>query len=453
MHKLLIVDDNDEIRRQLKWGLAKSNYDLVFARDGKEALDLFKKHNPPVVTLDLGLPPHENGIEEGLRCLGEMLRMDPTAKIIVITGNEEKDAALNSVQLGAYDYYKKPVNLDELKVMVDRAMYLQRIERENQDLRLQSVNDLGIVGECREMQSVFTQIDRVAASDVPVLICGESGTGKELVARAIHKKSLRVEKDMVPINCGAIPDTLLESELFGYEKGAFTGADKTLKGKVEYADKGTLFLDEIGEMPMTLQVKLLRFLQEMVVTRVGGRKEIPVDVRIITATNIDIQKAMEEGDFREDLFYRIGVMTINLPPLRERGADIMLLANYFLKSVSVGQKNTSTKFSKEAVACINAYEWPGNIRELENKVKRAVIMATGPEIMPEDLGMKGDEAMRQKIQMDDISLKDARLLLERDMVERALDKFMGNIVKAAASIGVSRPTFYDLMKKHGLKND
>lgn len=453
MQKLLIVDDNDEIRRQLKWGLAKSNYDLVFARDGKEALTLFKKHAPPVVTLDLGLPPHENGIEEGLRCLGEMLRMDSTAKIIVITGNEEKDAALNSVQLGAYDYYKKPVNLDELKVMVDRAMYLQNIEHENQELRRQTVNDLGIVGECPEMEAVFTQIERVASSDVPVLICGESGTGKELVAKAIHNKSLRAEKEMIPINCGAIPENLLESELFGYEKGAFTGANKTLKGKVEYADQGTLFLDEIGEMPMALQVKLLRFLQEMTVARVGGRKEISVDVRILTATNIDIQKAMEEGTFREDLFYRIGVMTINLPPLRERGGDIMLLANYFLKSVSVGQRNTSTKFSKEAEDCINGYEWPGNIRELENKVKRAVIMATGPEIMPEDLGMKGDEALRQKLHMDDISLKDARLLLERDMVERALDKFTGNIVKAAASIGVSRPTFYDLMKKHGLKND
>ncbi|QGY39180.1 PEP-CTERM-box response regulator transcription factor [Pseudodesulfovibrio cashew] len=452
MQNLLIVDDNDEIRRQLKWGLSKSNYELIFARDGVEGLNMFKRHSPPVVTLDLGLPPNENGIEEGLRCLGEMLRMDPTAKIIVITGNEEKDAALQAVRLGAYDYYKKPVNLDELKVMIDRAMYLQNIESENQELRRQSVNETGIVGECPAMQAVFTQIDRVAASDVPVLVCGESGTGKELVARAIHKKSLRAESDMIPINCGAIPENLLESELFGYEKGAFTGANKMLKGKVEYADKGTLFLDEIGEMPMTLQVKLLRFLQEMMVTRVGGRKEIPVDVRIITATNIDIQKAMEDGSFREDLFYRIGVMTINLPPLRERGGDIELLANYFLKSVSVGQRSTNKGFSQEALDCIKGYDWPGNIRELENRVKRAVIMATGPEIMPEDLGMKGDEAMRQKLQMDDISLKEARLLLERDMVERALDKFSGNIVKAAASIGVSRPTFYDLMKKHGLKN-
>ncbi|XXJ20924.1 PEP-CTERM-box response regulator transcription factor [Desulfovibrio caledoniensis] len=452
MQKLLIIDDNDEILRQLKWGLSKSNYELIFARDGEEGLKLFKKHSPAVVTLDLGLPPHENGIGEGLRCLGEMLRMDPTAKVIVITGNEEKDAALQAVRLGAYDYYKKPVNLDELKVMVDRAMYLQNIESENQELRRKTVNESGIVGECARMQVVFNQIDRVAASDVPVLICGESGTGKELVARAVHQKSLRSDMEMVSINCGAIPENLLESELFGHEKGAFTGANKLVKGKVEYADKGTLFLDEIGEMPMTLQVKLLRFLQEMVVTRVGGRKEIPVDVRIITATNIDIQKAMEEGAFREDLFYRVGVMTINLPPLRERGDDIELLANYFLKSVSVGQRTTSKRFSDEALACIKGYEWPGNIRELENRVKRAVIMATGPEILPEDLGMKGDEALRQKLQTNDISLKDARFLLERDMVENALEKFSGNIVKAAASIGVSRPTFYDLMKKHGLKS-
>jgi two-component system NtrC family response regulator len=387
-----------------------------------------------------------------LRVLGEILRLNPLAKVIVITGNEEHDAALKAVQLGAYDYYKKPVNLDELKVMVDRAMYLQNIESENQELRRKTVNESGIVGECARMEVVFNQIDRVAASDVPVLICGESGTGKELVARAVHEKSLRADMEMVPINCGAIPENLLESELFGHEKGAFTGANKLVKGKVEYADKGTLFLDEIGEMPMTLQVKLLRFLQEMVVTRVGGRKEIPVDVRIITATNIDIQKAMEEGSFREDLFYRIGVMTINLPPLRERGDDIELLANYFLKSVSVGQRTASKRFSEEAMACIKGYEWPGNIRELENRVKRAVIMATGPEIVPEDLGMKGDEPLRQKLQTNDISLKDARFLLERDMVENALGKFSGNIVKAAASIGVSRPTFYDLMKKHGLKS-
>tara|TARA_Y100001954_G_scaffold233254_2_gene286192 strand:- start:38214 stop:39569 length:1356 start_codon:yes stop_codon:yes gene_type:complete len=451
MQKLLIVDDNDEIRRQLKWGLSRSNYELFFASDGEEALKLFRKHSPPVVTLDLGLPPNENGVEEGLRCLTEMLRMNLLSKVIVITGNEERDAALRAIQIGAYDYYKKPIDLNELKVIVDRAMYLQTIESENQDLRRQSVNDYGIVGECPEMQEVFSQIERVAASDVPVLISGESGTGKELVARAIHGKSMRAGKDMIPINCGAIPENLLESELFGYEKGAFTGANKRLKGKVEYADKGTLFLDEIGEMPMALQVKLLRFLQEMVVTRVGGREEIKVDVRILTATNIDIHKAMEEGSFREDLYYRIGVMNIVLPPLRERGKDIELLANYFLKSVAVGQPNNKT-FSDEAMACIKGYEWPGNIRELENRVKRAVIMATGPQIMPEDLGMKGDEALQHQLNMGDMSLKDARMMLERDMVKRALDKSSGNVVKAAASIGVSRPTFYDLMKKHGMRS-
>ncbi|WP_018124088.1 PEP-CTERM-box response regulator transcription factor [Desulfovibrio oxyclinae] len=452
MQKLLIIDDNDEVRRQLKWGLSKGGYELTFARDGVEGLNMFKKQEPSVVTLDLGLPPHENGVEEGLRCLGEMLRINPLSKIIVITGNEEHGAALKAVQGGAYDYYKKPIDLNELKIIIDRAMYLQTLEQENQDLRDSSVADCGIVGECGTMQEVFTLIDRVAASDVPVLITGESGTGKELVARAIHAKGPRADKDMVCINCGAIPENLLESELFGHEKGAFTGANRTVKGKVEYAEKGTLFLDEIGEMPMSLQVKLLRFLQEMVITRVGGRRDIEVDVRIIAATNVDIQEAMQNGTFREDLFYRIGVVNIVLPPLRDRGADIALLANYFLKRVSAGAGSRGKAFSPEALEYINGYDWPGNIRELENRVKRAVIMATGPQIEPDDLGINGGDVLRQRLHANDLSLKEARMLLERDMVEDALKRESGNIVKAAASIGVSRPTFYDLMKKHGVRN-
>ncbi|WP_338667643.1 PEP-CTERM-box response regulator transcription factor [Pseudodesulfovibrio methanolicus] len=453
MQKLLIIDDNEEVRRQLKWGLSRSNYELLFACDGAEGLALFEKHQPEVVTLDLGLPPFENGVEEGLRVLGKILRLNPLAKVIVITGNEEHDAALKAVQLGAYDYYKKPIDLNELKVIVDRAMYLQTLETENRNLRQQSVNELGIVGECPGIRQVFTQIERVASSDVPVLITGESGTGKELVARAIHKKSLRADKEMVCINCGAIPENLLESELFGHEKGAFTGANKTVKGKVEYADKGTLFLDEVGEMPMQLQVKLLRFLQEMVITRVGGRKDIGVDVRIITATNIDINEAMANGTLREDLFYRIGVMNIALPPLRERGDDIELLANYFNKSVNIGPRKDIKNFSREAMDSIRGYEWPGNIRELENRVKRAVIMANGPTITPEDLGLSPDEAVRARQRADDISLKEARSLLERDMVESALNRHSGNVAKAAGALGVSRPTLYDLMKRHGIRGD
>lgn len=451
MNKLLIVDDNEEVRRQLKWGLSRSGYELLFACDGEEALKLFRKASPRVVTLDLGLPPDENGVAEGLRCLGEMLRHNPVAKVIVITGNEEHGAALEAVTYGAYDYYKKPIDLAELKVIVDRAFHLQRLEEENRSLRDCSTGGTGIVGECTAMQTVFEQIRKVANSDVPVLITGESGTGKELVAKAIHADSPRAEHSMVSINCGAIPENLLESELFGYEKGAYTGASKTTKGKVEFAEKGTLFLDEIGEMPLALQVKLLRFLQEMVITRVGGREDIQVDTRVIAATNVDIENAMAEGRFREDLFYRIGVVNIVLPPLRDRGNDIMLLANYFLKRVS--NQNGARRFGQAAIASILNHDWPGNIRELENRVKRGVIMASGAEILPEDLGLKEGGNMRRRIAEEDVTLKEARSMLERDMVELALDRHGGNIVKAAQAIGVSRPTFYDLMNKHGLKAD
>lgn len=453
MQKLLIIDDNDEVRRQLKWGLSKGGYDITYAKDGVEGLEKFQISQPSVATLDLGLPPCANGVEEGLRCLEEMLKINPLAKIIVITGNEEHDAALKAVELGAYDYYKKPVDLDELKIIIDRAMYLQGLEEENQNLRIAPLAESGIVGECDAMLKVFTLIERVAASDVPVLITGESGTGKELVARAIHTKSVRSKNDMVSINCGAIPENLLESELFGHEKGAFTGASRTVKGKIEFASKGSLFLDEIGEMPMVLQVKLLRFLQEMVITRVGGRADIDVDVRIIAATNVDIQKAMDEGAFREDLYYRIGVVTISLPPLRDRGSDIELLANYFLKCASPQRGKAVPSFSKKALKSIKAYSWPGNIRELENKVKRSLIMASGPHIEPDDLGIPDEDDCHRRPGGDDCSLREARMHLEKDMVESALRKKSGNILKAAAFIGVSRPTFYDLMKKHGVRND
>ena len=451
MNKLLIVDDNEEVRRQLKWGLSRGNYELLLARNGEEALKMFRKSSPRVVTLDLGLPPDENGVSEGLRCLSEMLRFNPLAKVIVITGNEEHGAALEAVTYGAYDYYKKPIDLSELKVIVERAFHLQRLEEENRSLRGSSGNGIGIVGDCPAMQTVFEQIRKVANSDVPVLITGESGTGKELVAKAIHARSARARNEMVSINCGAIPENLLESELFGYEKGAYTGAVKTTKGKVEFADRGTLFLDEIGEMPLSLQVKLLRFLQEMVVTRVGGREDLKVDTRIIAATNINIESAMAENRFREDLYYRIGVVNIVLPPLRDRGSDLMLLANYFLKSVSAG--SGARRFGDEAVMSILNHDWPGNIRELENRVKRAVIMASGAEILPEDLGLKVGGNYRRRLAEEDVTLKEARNMLERDIVEQALERYSGNIVKAAQAIGVSRPTFYDLMNKHNLKSE
>ncbi|GAB7024030.1 PEP-CTERM-box response regulator transcription factor [Salidesulfovibrio brasiliensis] len=452
MQNLLIVDDNVDVRQQLKWGLSGGGFGVHFAKDGEEALECFRRERPSVVTLDLGLPPHENGVEEGIRCLGEMLRIDPLSKIIVITGNEDHSAALEAVRIGAYDYYRKPIDFSELKIIIDRAMYLQQLEAENRTLRDSRDGDCGIVGDCEGIQRVLSHIKRVAASDVPVLISGESGTGKELVARAIHQKSARSKREMVAINCGAIPENLLESELFGHEKGAFTGASRTVKGKVEYADKGTLFLDEIGEMPMPLQVKLLRFLQEMVITRVGGRRDIEVDTRIIAATNIDIAQAMEEGSFREDLYYRIGVVNIVLPPLRERGEDVELLANFFLNRVGKETGNQGLTFSKKAMQWIRSYDWPGNIRELENRIKRAVIMTPGPRIEPEDIGASGEDVQRRKMNAGEMSLKEARQLLERDMVEDALRRSLGNIVKASSALGISRPTFYDLMKKHGIRN-
>ncbi|MEI8355696.1 MAG: PEP-CTERM-box response regulator transcription factor, partial [Deltaproteobacteria bacterium] len=330
MERILIVDDSEEIRKQLKWGLSKE-YEVFLAENGMDAISSFKKLRPNVVTLDLGLPPDPNGSTEGFRCLEEILNTDPATKVIIITGNEERSIALRAVQTGACDFYQKPIDINELKVVIRRALHIRSIEDENR--RLQKALEQkgtqfgGIVGNCPQMERIFATIRKVATSDVPVFITGESGTGKEMVALAIHNMSLRKDKPFIPINCGAIPETLLESELFGYEKGAFTGAQSRVLGKFEYAAMGTLFLDEIGELPASLQVKLLRFLQGKIIQRVGGREDIIIDARVVSATNIDIDKAIREGAFREDLYYRTAVINFHLPPLRERGDDIILLAN------------------------------------------------------------------------------------------------------------------------------
>jgi len=455
LNKILIVDDIEDIRKQLKWGLGR-DYSVLLAADGTEALTLFRKHQPLVVTLDLGLPPDEEGTTEGFRCLCEMLLIAPATKIIVITGNDGRENALKAVHMGAYDHYTKPVNLDELKVIISRAFYLQTIEAENRRLQgtiLERVGENnGIIGQCPAMQQVYTTIRKVAQSDASVMISGESGTGKELVARAIHDMSLRKHSPFIAINCGAIPDTLLESELFGHEKGSFTGAHVRVLGKVEYAHKGTLFLDEIGEIPGVLQVKLLRFLQERKLQRVGGREDISVDVRIIAATNIDISKAMEEGRFREDLYYRIGVVTVNLPPLRSRGDDILLLANMFLRKFSTDCNKKVRGYSLEAEQSLTSYSWPGNVRELENKVQRAVLMVTGNLVEADDLGFAPQSlATSASAEVQEMStLKDAREALEREMILTAIRNQGGNVAKAADILGVSRPTLYDLMKKHGI---
>lgn len=456
MEHLLIVDDNEDVLTQLKWGLTSESYTLHLAANVDEALAIFRKLHPGVVTLDLGLPPHVESSEEGFRGLVEMLKLEPSAKIIVVTGNDERENALQAIKLGAFDFFRKPIDLDELRVIIRRAFHLHAIERESvvqQDEAASELKDnCGIVGACAAMRGVLGLIDKVATSDVPILISGESGTGKELVARAIHFKSLRRHGPMICINCGAIPENLIESELFGHEKGAFTGAASMVRGKVEYASDGTLFLDEIGELPVNLQVKLLRFLQEMVIQRVGGRKDIPVNVRIIAATNIDIAAAIAQGRFREDLYYRIGVVNIHLPPLREREDDVRILAEYFLDRIARDLGKTLAGFTPDALACLNTYGWPGNIRELENKLRRAVLLADSTLLTAEEMGFGESDYALNGFGLTDKTLKEARAMLEKKMVLAALAKYEGNIVKASEALGISRPTMYDLLKKHEINN-
>jgi len=453
--KLLIVDDSSEICKQLKWGLNK-DYDVLLAEDVGGALKLFNKHRPKVVTLDLGLPPDVDGATEGLRCLEEILHQQPDTKVVVLSGNEDRNNALKAVKLGAYDFYRKPIDLAELKIILQRAFQLAALETENHRLQTASSSELsnlhGILGQCPQMEEVFTTIRKIASADIPVLILGENGTGKELVAKAIHAQSLRNKGELIPINCGAIPENLLEAELFGHEKGAFTGAVGQVKGKVEYAHEGTLFLDEIGELPLPLQVKLLRFLQEKTIQRVGGRDEIVVDSRIVAATNVDIEQAIERGDFREDLYYRIGVITIDLPPLRDRSDDICLLANFFLNRYVTEFSKKIKGYSSAAEHALKEYSWPGNVRELENKVKRAILLADGPVLEPCDLGFEDKAAPEHEFSTHGLTLKEARDRLERDMLVACLKNHDGNVAKASEELGVSRPTFYDLMKKHHLHN-
>ena len=461
MEKLLIIDDNQEIRKQLKWGLGK-DYKILLAESVDVALKLFNEHHPKVVALDLGLPPDIDGATEGLRCLQAMLEQQPSCKVIVISGNEEHSNAVEAVGLGAYDFYHKPIQLDELKIILSRAFHVSALEEENQRLQARIASEgkgySGLFGSSPQMQQIFATIKKIASVDVPVLVLGESGTGKELVARAIHDKSLRSQGPFIPINCSAIPENLLEAELFGHEKGSFTGAHACVQGKVEFAHGGTLFLDEIGDMPILLQVKLLRFLQEKVIQRVGGREDIRVDARIVAATNIDIEEAISKGLFREDLYYRISVVTAELPPLRERGEDINLLANLFMRRYADEFKRRVKFLSVSSLKHLNDYSWPGNIRELENKMKRAVVMSEAQTIEPWDLGFntasEDDENnpvtwAHHGLDFTGMTLKEARSIIDKKLLATALAAAEGNLVKAAESLGVSRPTIYDLMKKHG----
>ncbi|MBN1142303.1 MAG: PEP-CTERM-box response regulator transcription factor [Deltaproteobacteria bacterium] len=455
MDTLLVVEDNEEIQKQLRWGLGKE-YKVLAAGDAAQALALFREHEPKVMTLDLGLPPDAEGSTEGFRCLEEVMGQAPWTKVIVLTGNEERESALRAVRSGAYDYYSKPISLEELKIILARAFHLAAIEEENRHLH-SALSPMGremqgIFGQSAPMLEVFNTIRKVSSCDVPILIQGDSGTGKELVASAIHQNSPRKTGPFVPINCSAIPEPLLESELFGHEKGAFTGAHGRVQGKFECAQGGTLFLDEIGEMPLSVQVKVLRFLQEKVIQRVGGRENIEVDARIISATNIDIKKAIREGKFREDLFFRIGVIAIELPPLRERGDDVLLLANFFLRRFSEMLNKRVRGFSPAALRELGAHSWPGNVRELENRVKRAVVLAETAFIEPRDLDfavVAGGQKDSSDATSTYLTLREAKDRLEKEMVLAALEQNQGNVLKTSELLGISRPTLYDLMKKHG----
>jgi two-component system NtrC family response regulator len=444
--KLLIVEDEESIRSQMRWALAP-DYEVFLAGDRTSAIEVFGRERPAVITLDLGLPPRPRDVEEGFLAMSAILDEDPRARVVIITGRGEKQHALRAIGQGAYDFLCKPIEIDELRVIVRRAAEVHRLESEHRELvrRLDTEPPAEMLGTSGEIQEVFAAIRKVATTDAPVLIVGESGTGKELVARAIHRRSRVSAGPLVPINCGAIPENLLESELFGHEKGSFTGAHIQRKGRIEMANGGTLFLDEVGELSVPLQVKLLRYLQDHKIERVGGREEIIVDARVIAATNADLKKAMRERRFREDLFYRLGVVIIQVPPLRDRGEDVLVIANALLQRYSAETGRKITGFERSAVESLRTYGWPGNVRELENRVKRAVIMAEGRRVAPADLEL---DSPFEKYQGK--RLRDAREALEREIIEKALAKHGGNITHAATELGISRPTLHDLINKYSI---
>ena len=449
--KLLIVDDDLGVLKQLKWAL-EAEFEILTASGKAEAMELIKKESPALITLDVNLSGVDVFRKDGIELLDEIKSVNTLTKVIMMTGNDTKEIALEAIAKGAFDYYLKPVNVDELKVILKRALYIQNLEKENKRLSRElhqrdSFSDM--IGSSPQMEGLFKLIRRVAPTDAAVLITGESGTGKELVARAVHDLSLRKDEPFIVINCGAIPENLLESELFGHEKGAFTDAYTKRIGKLETADKGTVFLDEIGEMSLKLQVKLLRFLQEKIVERVGGNKPIELDVRILAATNCDLSKRIKESQFREDLYYRLSVINLELPPLRERGEDSMLLANYFLHKYSGEISGKDMKgFSKEAKEIIKSYAWPGNVREMENRVRRALILAEDSFIKPGELGF--DKTKETERELEKFSLKEARKNTEIQLINKALDECDRNVTLAAKMLGITRPTLYDLLKKYNI---
>jgi two-component system NtrC family response regulator len=442
---LLVVEDDEGLQRQLKW--AYEGYEVVCASDRASAIEALRAREPAVVTLDLGLPPDPDGTEEGFATLSEIRRLKPDTKVIVASGHGARESALKAIALGAYDFYRKPVDIDELGLIVARAFHVHEIEAENRRLEQTGGSTVlgSIISAAPEMLKVAKTIERVATADVSVMLLGASGTGKELLARAVHEKSSR-KGEFIAINCAAIPETLLEAELFGYERGAFTGAVKSNIGKIEMAQGGTLFLDEVGDIPLPLQVKLLRFLQERVIERIGGRQPIAVDTRIVCATHQDLDAMTSDGRFRDDLYYRLAEIVIQIPTLAERPGDAVLLARHFVNRFARELKTKVQCLAPDAVAAIDAYGWPGNVRELENRIKRAVIMADGKAVTAEDL----DLSSGTEDQPMPINLRTARESADRKVIRQALARTDNNISGAAKLLGISRPTLYDLLKQYHL---
>jgi len=442
---LLIVEDDPGLQKQMRWSF--DAYETLVAGDREGALVQLRRHEPAVVTLDLGLPPDPDAASEGLATLEQILALMPDTKVIVVTGNQDRANAVKAVAMGAYDFYQKPFDPEVLGLVVERAFRLHALQQENR--RLQQPQDSpmqGIITRDPGMIKMCRSVEKVAPSDATVLLLGESGAGKELLARALHRLSPRSAERFVAINCAAIPENLLESELFGYEKGAFTGANKQTRGKIEFAHGGTFFLDEVGDLSLALQAKILRFLQERVVEHIGGREEIPVDVRIVCATHQNLKKLIEEGRFREDLYYRLSEIVIAIPPLRDRHGDAALLAHAFMHKFSREEGRSIRGFKQDALHAIEAYPWPGNVREMENYIKRAVIMTDGSQIGAEDLGLSAPAG-----EPEPVNLREVRDEAERKAIIKALSRVDGNILAAAELLGVSRPTLYDLVDRHGLK--
>ncbi len=445
---LLIVEDDLALQKQIKWSLDR--FDCVTASDRESALLQLRRSTPAVVTMDLGLPPDADAVSEGFRLLEQIMVFDPTIKVIVLTGQNDQANALRAVAMGAYDFFAKPFEPELLNLTVERAFRLFELQTENRRLQALHQPDAlsGLITRDPEMLRICRTIEKVASSNVTVMLLGDSGTGKEVLARGLHQSSPRRAGKFVAINCAAIPENLLESELFGYERGAFTGAAKTTLGKIETAHRGTLMLDEIGDLPFSLQAKLLRFLQERVIERVGGRQEIPVDVRIVCATHQDLNALSQQGRFREDLYYRLAEIVVHIPPLRARVGDAALLAHSFVRRFSQEQNRAAMTLGQDAVRAVESHPWPGNIRELENCIKRATIMTDGPQISCDDLGLASTLLADVDRSLD---LREIRDNAERQAVVAALGRVNSNMVKAAELLGVSRPTLYDLMHRLGLK--